>query len=57
MTYALLKWLYGDEKVNAHINMAEYAPHIDPKWDPYSVIYNVKEIQATIFASMLTVSM
>jgi hypothetical protein len=45
MTYALLIWLYGDERVNAHINMAEYAPHIDPKWDPYSVVFNVKEIQ------------
>ncbi|KAH8726956.1 class I glutamine amidotransferase-like protein [Phaeosphaeriaceae sp. PMI808] len=41
MTYSLLKWLYGEEKVNAHINMAEYAPHIDPEWDPYSIIYNV----------------
>ena len=56
MTYALLIWLYGDGKVNAHINMAEYAPHNDPEWDPYSVIYNVKEIRATILASLLTVA-
>jgi hypothetical protein len=40
MTVALLKWMYGDERINYHINMAEYAPHLDPGWDPYSVIWN-----------------
>ncbi|PVI00838.1 class I glutamine amidotransferase-like protein [Periconia macrospinosa] len=41
MTYALLKWMYGSEKIDIHFNNAEYAPHVDPDWDPYSKVYNV----------------
>jgi hypothetical protein len=41
MTYALLRWLYGSEKVNATMNVSEYAPHVDPHWDPFSVVHNV----------------
>lgn len=44
MTYALLKWMYGSEKIDEHINNAEYSPHTDPNWDPYSKIFNVREI-------------
>jgi len=51
MMYALLKWLYGDERINHHFNMAEYAPHTDPGWDPYSVIFNVKGNSGDVFAS------
>jgi hypothetical protein len=43
MTYALLKWMYGSDKVDARINDAEYSPHIDPNWDPYSKMFNVSE--------------
>jgi len=42
MTYALLRWLYGSEKVNATMNVSEYAPHVDPHWDPFSVVHNVR---------------
>jgi hypothetical protein len=42
MTYALLRWLYGSEKVNATMNESEYAPHVDPHWDPFSVVHNVR---------------
>lgn len=41
MTYALLRWLYGDERVNVTMNAVEYAPHVDPHWDPFSVVHNV----------------
>lgn len=40
MTVALLKWMYGD-RIDRHVNMMEYAPHLDPSWDPYSVVWNV----------------
>jgi hypothetical protein len=43
MTYALLKWMYGSDKVDGRINDAEYSPHLDPNWDPYSKIFNVRE--------------
>ena len=42
MTYALLKWMYGSEKIDSRFNDAEYSPHIDPSWDPYSKIFNVR---------------
>jgi hypothetical protein len=41
LAYALLRWMYGEEKVNMHFNQAEYAPHVDPSWDPYSRVFNV----------------
>lgn len=44
MTYALLRWLYGDERVNATMNASEYAPHVDPHWDPFSVVHNVRNL-------------
>ena len=48
MTYALLSWLYGSEQVNATLNEAEYAPHVDPHWDPFSVVHNVSHLLENI---------
>ncbi|KAK2798524.1 hypothetical protein FQN51_007681 [Onygenales sp. PD_10] len=41
MTYALLKHIYGTEKLDTIMNGIEYAPHTDPHWDPFSVVHNV----------------
>jgi putative intracellular protease/amidase len=42
MTYAWLSHIYGAEgPVNERTNGIEYAPHLDPSWDPYAVYYNV----------------
>ncbi|PGH13302.1 hypothetical protein AJ79_03716 [Helicocarpus griseus UAMH5409] len=41
MMYALLKHLYGTEKLDPMINNIEYAPHTDPNWDAFSVIHHV----------------
>ena len=41
MTYALLKHIYGAEKINPMMNTIEYAPHTDAHWDPFSVVHNV----------------
>jgi len=40
-TYALLKYLYGPEPLDTMMNVIEYAPHTNPSWDPYAVVYNV----------------
>lgn len=41
MTYAFLKHLYGTEMLDAVMNGIEYAPHVDPHWDPFSVVHDV----------------
>ena len=55
MTYALLKWMYGSDKIDARINEAEYSPHMDPNWDPYSKIFNVREKSDTRCSKRLMV--
>ncbi|KAH7118022.1 class I glutamine amidotransferase-like protein [Dendryphion nanum] len=41
MTYALLSWMYGSEKVNFTMNLIELSPHTNQHWDPYSVVHKV----------------
>ncbi|KAK6519121.1 hypothetical protein TWF281_003810 [Arthrobotrys megalospora] len=41
MTYAFLSHVYGTEQLNSIMNAIEYAPHTDPSWDPFSVVWNV----------------
>lgn len=42
MTYAWLSYIYGpDSVVDERTNGIEYAPHTDPNWDPYAVVFNV----------------
>ncbi|KAK6498221.1 hypothetical protein TWF506_004461 [Arthrobotrys conoides] len=42
MTYAFLSKVYGKEGVVDNVlNAIEYAPHTDPKWDPFSVVWDV----------------
>ncbi|KAK6541986.1 hypothetical protein TWF694_007759 [Orbilia ellipsospora] len=47
MTYAFLKMFYGTDDpkttdtLTQVMNGMEYAPHTDPHWDPYGVVYNV----------------
>lgn len=41
MMVAFLRHLYGDPNVNNWINAVEYVPHVDPTWDPFSVVHNV----------------
>ena len=42
MMYAFLKHLYGEEEwVNYVMDLIEYAPHTDPHWDPFSVVWKV----------------
>ncbi len=47
MTYAFMKFLYGDEVVDAVMNSIEYAPHTNPHWDPFSVVHNVSTVPIT----------
>lgn len=42
MMVAFLRHIYGDLVVNNKVNEAEYSPHVDPDWDPYSVIQKVR---------------
>lgn len=42
MTYAFLKYLYGAEKVDEVMNVAEYTPHRDADWDSFSVVHKVR---------------
>lgn len=43
MTYAWLTHVYGAQgPVNQRTNGIEYAPHLDPEWDPYAVYFNVR---------------
>ncbi|KAK6334490.1 hypothetical protein TWF730_003705 [Orbilia blumenaviensis] len=42
MTYAFLSKLYGAQGVlNSIMSAIEYAPHTDPSWDPFSVVWDV----------------
>ena len=41
MTYAFLKSVYGSEVIDDIMNIIEYAPHTDPHWDPFSIVYDV----------------
>lgn len=43
MAYAFLSHLYGsdDQGLFNTMNGIEYAPHTDPHWDPFSVVYKV----------------
>ncbi|KAK4195882.1 isonitrile hydratase [Triangularia verruculosa] len=41
MMVAFLRHIYGDPKVNNSVNNVEYAPVVDPSWDPYSVVHKV----------------
>jgi transcriptional regulator GlxA family with amidase domain len=41
MTYALLSWMYGSDRLNATMNRIELSPHTDEHWDPYSVVHKV----------------
>ncbi|KAH7014069.1 class I glutamine amidotransferase-like protein [Macrophomina phaseolina] len=47
MTYALLSWMYGSEKVNATMNLIELAPHTNEHWDPYAVVHKVPGADTT----------
>ena len=41
MMVAFLRHVYGDSVVDRSVNEIEYAPVVDPDWDPYSVIQKV----------------
>lgn len=41
MTYAFMKALYGTDDLDPMMDTIEYAPHTNPHWDPFSVVYNV----------------
>ncbi|RVD89419.1 uncharacterized protein DFL_000429 [Arthrobotrys flagrans] len=42
MTYAFLSKVYGRQGVLDNVmNAIEYAPHTDPHWDPFSVVWEV----------------
>lgn len=41
MMVAFLRYMYGDPEVNRAVNVIEYAPHVDPDWDPFSVVHKV----------------
>ncbi|KAF2787517.1 class I glutamine amidotransferase-like protein [Melanomma pulvis-pyrius CBS 109.77] len=41
MMYAFLKFMYGTEKLDGTMNGIEYAPHQDPHWDPFAVVFSV----------------
>jgi hypothetical protein len=40
-TYALFSRVYGAQPLNYMLNVIEYAPHLDPTWDPYVTAFNV----------------
>lgn len=44
MAYAFLKNLYGVDAANKVANGMEYAPHTDPHWDPFSVVWKVSRL-------------
>ncbi|KAF2249086.1 class I glutamine amidotransferase-like protein [Trematosphaeria pertusa] len=41
MMYAFMKHLYGTDNLDQVMNLIEYAPHLDPHWDPFSVVHKV----------------
>ncbi len=54
--YAFLKHLYGenDSVLVSTMNGIEYAPHTDPNWDPFSIVYNVRTTRSPQAISKLT---
>ncbi|KAF2680464.1 class I glutamine amidotransferase-like protein [Lentithecium fluviatile CBS 122367] len=46
MMYAFLRHVYGTEELDGVMNGIEYAPHVDPSWDPFSVVHK-KEPKAS----------
>jgi hypothetical protein len=42
MMVAFLREVYGDPVVNTSVNNVEYAPHVDPSWDPFSIVHKVR---------------
>lgn len=49
MTYAFLKSVYGADDVDDMMNLIEYAPHTDPHWDPFSIVYDVSTFPSKDF--------
>ncbi|KAK8038480.1 hypothetical protein PG993_006891 [Apiospora rasikravindrae] len=41
MMYAFARHAYGPDLANSAANAIEYAPHQDPEWDPFSVVFEV----------------
>jgi transcriptional regulator GlxA family with amidase domain len=41
MMVAFVRHLYGDPRVNNFVNNLEYLAHVDPRWDPFSVLHKV----------------
>ncbi|KAF2870198.1 class I glutamine amidotransferase-like protein [Massariosphaeria phaeospora] len=41
MMYAFMKHVYGPSKIDDIMNRIEYVPHLDSRWDPFSVIQKV----------------
>ncbi|KAK0702637.1 class I glutamine amidotransferase-like protein, partial [Lasiosphaeris hirsuta] len=41
MMVAFLRHIYGDPVVNNSVNNIEYTPHVDPNWDPFSIVHKV----------------
>ncbi|KAF6827574.1 DJ-1/PfpI family protein [Colletotrichum plurivorum] len=50
MTYAFLKQLYGEEQAGSVMNGMEYAPHTDPDWDPFSIVWKVSSEETPLAA-------
>jgi len=49
MTYAFMKALYGTDDLDSIMNGIEYAPHTNPHWDPFSVVWNVSVLFSSAF--------
>ncbi|KAK6358717.1 hypothetical protein TWF730_008040 [Orbilia blumenaviensis] len=41
MAYAFFKKVFGTEKLNRVMDAMEYAPHTDPSYDPFAVLFKV----------------
>jgi hypothetical protein len=44
MTCAFMKYLHGTGDLDQVIGGVEYAPHTNPRWDPFSVVWNVSTL-------------
>ncbi|KAK0639849.1 class I glutamine amidotransferase-like protein [Cercophora newfieldiana] len=47
MSYAFFKKLMGAEAVNRVLNAMEYTPHVNQRWDPYSLVHKVPGADAS----------
>lgn len=47
MTYEFVKVLLGREVAASTINGMEYTPHVDKAWDPYSIVFKVRDAFAS----------